>query len=41
MDWESFEHLVRQIFEQEFVSEGGEVKVTQASRDGGCGRGRF
>ena len=35
MDWENFEHLVRQIFEQEFVSEGGEVKVTQASRDGG------
>ncbi len=35
MDWESFEHLVRQIFEQEFVSEGGEVKLTQASRDGG------
>ncbi|MCY3888090.1 MAG: restriction endonuclease [Chloroflexi bacterium] len=35
MDWESFEHLVREIFEQEFVSKGGEVKVTQASRDGG------
>ncbi len=35
MDWESFEHLVREIFEQEFVSEGGEVKVTQASKDGG------
>ena len=35
MDWENFEHLVRQIFEQEFVTEGGEVKVTQASRDGG------
>ena len=35
MDWESFEHLVRQIFEQEFTGEGGEVKVTQASRDGG------
>ena len=35
MDWESFEHLVREIFEQEFVTEGGEVKVTQASRDGG------
>ena len=35
MDWESFEHLVREVFEQEFVSEGGEVKVTQASRDGG------
>ena len=35
MDWESFEHLVREVFEQEFVSQGGEVKVTQASRDGG------
>lgn len=35
MDWENFEHLVREVFEQEFVSEGGEVKVTQASRDGG------
>ena len=35
MDWETFEHLVREIFEQEFISEGGEVKVTQASRDGG------
>ena len=35
MDWESFEHLVREVFQQEFVSEGGEVKVTQASRDGG------
>ncbi len=35
MDWESFEHLVRELFEQEFVTDGGEVKVTQASRDGG------
>ena len=35
MDWESFEHLVREIFEKEFVSQGGEVNVTQASRDGG------
>ena len=35
MDWEDFEHLVREIFEKEFVSQGGEVKVTQASRDGG------
>ncbi len=35
MDWEDFEHLVREIFEREFVSHGGEVKVTQASRDGG------
>ncbi len=35
MDWEDFEHLIREIFEQEFRSGGGEVKVTQASRDGG------
>jgi len=35
MDWEDFEHLIREIFEKEFVSGGGEVKVTQASRDGG------
>ena len=35
MDWEDFEHLIREVFEQEFSSGGGEVKVTQASRDGG------
>jgi len=35
MDWEDFEHLVRELFEKEFTSTGGEVKVTQASRDGG------
>jgi restriction system protein len=35
MDWEDFEHLIREIFEKEFTSTGGEVKVTQASRDGG------
>lgn len=35
MDWEEFEHLIREIFEEEFKSAGGEVKVTQASRDGG------
>ena len=35
MDWEDFEHLVRELFEQVFVKEGGEVRVTQASRDGG------
>lgn len=33
--WEDFEHLIREIFEKEFSSSGGEVKVTQASRDGG------
>jgi len=35
MDWEDFEHLIREIFEKEFSVNGGEVKVTQASRDGG------
>lgn len=35
MDWEDFEHLVREVFEKEFASTGGEVKVTRASRDGG------
>lgn len=35
MDWKDFEHLVRQVFENEFVTAGAEVRVTQASRDGG------
>jgi restriction system protein len=35
MDWEDFEHLIREIFEKEFSMAGGEVKVTQASRDRG------
>lgn len=35
MDWEDFEHLIREIFGKEFSSNGGEVKVTQASKDGG------
>ncbi|MBC8985375.1 restriction endonuclease [Pedobacter sp. N36a] len=35
MDWEDFEHLIREVFGKEFSSNGGEVKVTQASRDGG------
>jgi restriction system protein len=35
MGWEDFEHLIREIFEKEFSINGGEVKVTQASRDGG------
>jgi restriction system protein len=33
--WEDFEQLVREIFEKEFSSNGGEVKITRASRDGG------
>lgn len=35
MDWEDFEHLIREIFAREFSQNGGEVKITQASRDGG------
>lgn len=35
MGWEDFEHLIRELFGQEFSNNGGEVKVTQASRDGG------
>ena len=35
MDWEDFEHLVRELFAKEFSVNGGEVHVTQASRDGG------
>lgn len=35
MSWEDFEHLVRELFEKEFRSRGGEVRVTQSSRDEG------
>lgn len=35
ISWEDFEHLVRELFEREFASRGGEVKITQASSDGG------
>lgn len=35
MDWEDFEHLIRELFEKEFRLRGGEVKVTQSSRDEG------
>lgn len=35
MSWEDFEHLVRELFEKEFALRGGEVRVTQASNDGG------
>ena len=35
MDWEEFEHLVRELFEKEFLARGGEVCVTQSSSDGG------
>ncbi|MDD2901558.1 MAG: restriction endonuclease [Syntrophales bacterium] len=35
MDWQDFEHLIREIFEKEFQQNGGEVKITRASRDAG------
>lgn len=35
MDWMDFENLIRELFEKEFSKNGGEVKITQASRDGG------
>jgi len=35
MEWEEFEQLIREVFGKEFSINGGEVKVTQASRDGG------
>ena len=35
MDWQDFENLIRELFEKEFAQGGGEVRVTQASRDGG------
>lgn len=35
MHWGDFEHLVKELFEKEFAANGGEVKVTQASTDGG------
>jgi restriction system protein len=35
MDWEDFEHLVRELFEKVFGRSGGEVRITQASRDRG------
>ena len=35
MDWQDFENLIRELFEKEFAPEGGEVKITRASRDEG------
>jgi restriction system protein len=35
MDWEDFEQLIRDVFEKEFSADGGEVKITRASRDHG------
>ena len=35
MDWQDFEYLIGELFEKEFAINGSEIKITQASRDGG------
>ena len=35
MAWQDFEYLIRELFHSEFSQDGGEVKVTQESADGG------
>jgi restriction system protein len=35
MEWDDFEHLVRELFEHEFAAAGAEVRITRASRDQG------
>lgn len=35
MDWEDFEHLVRQLFESHFKGKNAEVHLTRSSRDRG------
>jgi restriction system protein len=35
MDWSDFENLICELFEKEFSDNGGEVKITRSSRDGG------
>ncbi|WP_252504789.1 restriction endonuclease [Sporosarcina sp. Marseille-Q4943] len=35
MDWQDFEHLIRELFAKEFNQSGGEVRITRASKDGG------
>ena len=33
--WKDFEYLIRSLFEKEFGVDSNDVKITQASRDGG------
>lgn len=35
MDWNDFEHLIRELFEKVFSKHGAEVKITRASHDRG------
>jgi len=35
MDWDDFEHLIRELFEKVFSAPGVDVRITRASRDRG------
>jgi restriction system protein len=35
MDWQDFEHLIRELLSKEYASDTSEVKITRASRDRG------
>lgn len=35
MDWNDFEHLIRELFEKEFSKSGAEVRITHANHDRG------
>lgn len=35
MDWQDFEHLIRELLSKEYARDGAEVKITRASRDQG------
>jgi restriction system protein len=42
MDWQDFEHLIRELLAKEFGrTEGSEVRITRASRDRGVDAGIF
>ena len=35
MDWQDFEHLIREVLAKEYAKEGSDVRITRASRDKG------
>lgn len=35
MDWQDFEHLIRELLSKEYARDGAEVRITRASRDQG------
>jgi hypothetical protein len=38
MDWQEFEHLIRELLAKEYGRDGSDVRITRASRDWGCRR---